>query len=96
VTSKSIQPRSQRRISITYKVAPRLWRGGLSRRFDKMEIVEVDAADWAVISAETDDLFYARQVLLRYGALAVALEPPTLVNEMQAITQAMAAAYADD
>lgn len=96
VTPSTIKPRSQRRIEIMYKVAPRLWRGGLSRRFEKMEIVEIDDAGWAVISAETDDLFYARQVLLRYGALAVALKPPSLVEGMRTITQAMAAAYAND
>lgn len=96
VTPTSIKPRAQRRIRIKYKVAPRLWRGGLSRRFKKMEIVEVDEDGWAVVSAETDDLFYARQVLLRYGALVVALSPARLVDEMRDITRAMAAAYADD
>lgn len=80
IERKSIKQRSKPRIPIKFKLAPQLWRSGLSRRFEGMEILEVDEEGWAVISAETDDLFYARRVLLGYGALALALAPPKFVD----------------
>ncbi len=56
VIAKSVKQRTKPRVRIKFKVAPQLWRGGVSRRFEKMEIVEVDEEGWAVISAETDSL----------------------------------------
>ncbi len=88
-----IAPRQPTRHKIKFKVAPRLWQGGLSKRFDNMVVGEIDEDGWAMVTAETTDLFYARRILLGYGTLAVALEPDSLVAGLRETAVQMAEQY---
>lgn len=91
--SKRIQPRSQRLRSIHYKIAPRLWRGGLTHHFEEMKAGEPDATGWVEIEAKAEDLFQAHRVLLAYGELCQATAPPELVEMMKTAVAGMAGLY---
>lgn len=79
--------------TIRYKLHPRIVRGGISRYFDKMQVGEADENGWVTISAETDNLFDAHRILLRYGEMCVALSPPRLVDYMARAAHGMADQY---
>lgn len=91
-----IQPRSQRLRPIRYKIAPRLWRGGLTLHFEEMKAGEPDAAGWVEIEAKVEDLFQAHRVLLAYGELCQATAPPELVEMMKTAVSGMAQLYSSD
>lgn len=89
----TVGQRRKRLIPIRYRLAPRLWRGGVSRHFEDMNTSEPDAAGWVTVDAKTDDLFQARRVLLAYGPLCQAIAPPELVQEITRAVQEMQGLY---
>lgn len=93
---KTFSPRQQqpKLISIRYKLAPRIVRGGVTRYFTDMVVGEPDAEGWVTVSAKADSVFDAHRILLGYGELCIALDPPQLVERMATVSQKMATHYA--
>lgn len=85
----SANQRRQRLIPLRYRVAPRLWRGGVSRHFEEIVVSEPDENGWVTVDAKTDDLFQAQRILLAYGALCMAVAPSELVQEMTEVIREM-------
>lgn len=91
--------RRQRRrhlVSLVYRLAPALHRGGVSRRFEEMQVSDVEADGWVTVTARTDDLFTARRVLLAYGEHCQVLAPPELRRQVARAARAMAEFYKDE
>jgi len=88
-----VDQRRQRLMPIRYRVAPRLWRSGLTRHFEEMIASEPDSEGWVEIQAKTDDLFQAHRTLLAYGELCQVLDPPELVEKMVTAVVSMAKLY---
>ena len=91
-----IQPRSQRLHMIRYKIAPRLWRGGFTLHFEAMKAGKPDERGWVEIEAKVEDLFQTHRVLLAYGELCQAVEPPELVEMMKTAVFGMFQHYNSD
>lgn len=86
--------RRRRLVPIRYRLGPVLHRGGVSPRFEEMEVSPVEADGWVTVTAKTDDLFRARRVLLAYGENCEVLEPPELRRGMARAAHEMAERYA--
>jgi predicted DNA-binding transcriptional regulator YafY len=91
-------PRQRRRrlIALRYRLGPELHRGGVSARFEEMEVSPVEPDGWVTVSARTDDLFTARRILLAYGENCEVLAPPQLRRQMAAAARKMAGFYGED
>lgn len=91
--SNRVQPRSQRLLPLRYKIAPRLWRGGVTHHFEEMVIGHPDSSGWVEIQAKVEDLFQAHRVLLAYGELCQAVAPDELVEMMKTAVSGMSQIY---
>lgn len=91
--SNPVLPRSQRLLTVRYKIAPRLWRGGFTHHFNEMTAGEPDAEEWVEIQAKVENLFQAHRVLLAYGELCQAVYPPELVDMLKTAVSGMAQRY---
>ena len=61
-------PPKRPRIRLEYLLSPAIARfGEVTQHFEKMQVAESDAEGWVRVTAETDDLFRAVQILLSYG-----------------------------
>jgi proteasome accessory factor C len=92
-------PRRERRrrlVNLVYRLGPELHRGGVSRRFEEMEVSAVEADGWVTVTAKTDDLFVARRILLAYGENCQVLAPPQLRRQIARAAHKMAGFYADE
>ena len=94
--NKQTKPRSQRLIPIRYKIAPRLWRGGFTQRFEEMQANEPYDTQWVEIQAKVEDLFQAHRVFFFFGELCQAVEPPELVEMMKTAVSGMFQLYNSD
>jgi predicted DNA-binding transcriptional regulator YafY len=88
--------RRRRLVSLRYRLGPVLHRGGVSRRFEDMEVSAVEPDGWVTVTAKTDDLFTARRVLLAYGENCEVLDPPQLRRQIAQATRKMAGFYEDE
>lgn len=91
-----VQSRSQRLLPIRYKIAPRLWRGGVTQHFEEMVVGEPDSSGWVEIQAKVEDLFQAHRVLLAYGELCQAVAPDELVEMMKTAVFGISQLYNSD
>jgi len=92
-------PRDQRRrrlVTLVYRLGPALHRGGVSPRFEEMDVSAIEADGWVTVSARTDDLFAARRILLAYGENCQVLEPPELRRQVATAARKMAGFYDED
>jgi predicted DNA-binding transcriptional regulator YafY len=80
---------------IAYRAAPELARGGVSPRFDNMQI-EPQPDGGALVRADTANLWEAHKILLSYGQLVYVLSPPALVALMRQAVSEMARLYGVD
>jgi predicted DNA-binding transcriptional regulator YafY len=85
--------RRRRLVPLEYRLGPVLHRGGVSSRFEDMQVSAVEADGWVTVSARTDDLFTARRILLAYGENCQVLAPPQLLREIGAAARKMAGFY---
>jgi predicted DNA-binding transcriptional regulator YafY len=69
---------------LRYHLTPRIARNGVSKRFPAQEI-EPHPDGSATITAHIDDLFEARQILLRYGENCIVESPPELLTLLQPV-----------
>jgi proteasome accessory factor C len=88
--------RRRRLVPLEYRLGPVLHRGGVSARFEDMQVSAVEADGWVTVSARTDDLFTARRILLAYGENCQVLAPPQLRREIGAAARRMAGFYPDE
>jgi hypothetical protein len=79
----SKETRSQRLITITYKIAPAIARGNPTYHFEEMVFNEPDKAGWVTVTGKTKSLFDAYRTLLAMGPMCVVLGPEKLVLHMQ-------------
>lgn len=80
--------------ALDYLLAPEIARTGqVSRHFDPMTVHPPDAAGWVRVTATTDDLFSAMQLLLGYGPRCRVVGGPELRRMMAEAAVAMAAYY---
>jgi proteasome accessory factor C len=85
----------RRLVPLQYRLGPVLHRGGVSRRFEEMEVSPVEPDGWVTVTAKTDDLFAARRILLAYGENCEVLAPPQLRRQLAAAARSMAELYAE-
>jgi proteasome accessory factor C len=85
----------RRLVTLQYRLGPVLHRGGVSRRFEEMEVSPVEPDGWVTVTAKTDDLFAARRILLAYGENCEVLAPPQLRRQIAAAARSMAELYAE-
>jgi predicted DNA-binding transcriptional regulator YafY len=85
--------RMRRGVAIRYRLDAGIARGSVTQRLEG-QTVEWQEDDAAIISGRARSLFWARKLLLGYGAGAQALEPPRLVAEMGREAERMARMYA--
>jgi proteasome accessory factor C len=88
--------RRRRLVALEYRLGPVLHRGGVSPRFEDMQVSAVEADGWVTVSARTDDLFTARRILLAYGENCQVLAPPQLRREIGAAARKMAGFYPEE
>lgn len=69
---------------LCYQLSPAIARNGVSRHFAE-QYVESRPDGSATVTARITDLFDARRILLSYGENCTVLEPPALVEQMQAV-----------
>jgi predicted DNA-binding transcriptional regulator YafY len=85
--------RMRRGVAIRYRLDAGIARGAVTQRLEGQTVAwEEDSA--AIISGRARSLFWARKLLLSYGAGAQALEPPRLVAEMRREAERMYHSYA--
>jgi predicted DNA-binding transcriptional regulator YafY len=92
-------PRRQRRqrlVALRYRLGPLLHRGGVSRRFEDMQVSPVELDGWVTVTAQTDDLFTARRILLAYGENCQVLAPPELRRQIAREARVMAGFYPEE
>jgi predicted DNA-binding transcriptional regulator YafY len=88
--------RRRRLVPLQYRLGPALHRGGVSPRFEDMQVSPVEEDGWVTVTTRTDDLFAARRILLGYGENCRVLAPPELRREMAAAARMMAEFYKDE
>ena len=85
--------RARRGVPIRYRLNAGIARGAVTQRLEG-QTVEWQEDGAAIISGRARSLFWARKLLLGYGAGAQALEPPRLVAELRREAERMARMYA--
>lgn len=81
---------------VTYQLAPKIARGGVTRHPEiTVHQVEHREDGSAIVRGETQDLFWAVQRLLQYGAGCRVLGGPELLAEMRRVVEEMARLYSD-
>lgn len=79
----SKETRSQRLMTVTYKIAPQIARGNPAHHFEEMTFSEPDSEGWVTVSGKTKSLFDAYRTLLAMGPMCIVLGPDKLVKHMQ-------------
>lgn len=79
---------------VRYCLARRIAQGGVTEWLEQQQ-VEMQEDGSAIVSGRARSLFWARQLLLKYGENARALDPPRLVEMMRAAVEGMRAVYAE-
>ncbi|MFN3763396.1 MAG: helix-turn-helix transcriptional regulator [Anaerolineae bacterium] len=91
----SVLPRG-RVYEVTYQLAPKIARGGVTRHPEiTVHQIEYREDGSAIVRGETQDLFWAVQRLLQYGAGCRVLGGPELLAEMRRVVGEMAKLYGD-
>ncbi len=89
-------PPKRPRYRLQYRLAPEIARLGVSRHFEDMQVVDVDADGWVHVSATTDDLFRACRLLLGYGPNCCVEGGPDARREMEGLVAGMARLYSQN
>jgi predicted DNA-binding transcriptional regulator YafY len=87
------RPRGTR---LVYRLGRDVHRGGVSARFEEMQVSPAGADGWVTVTARTDDLFAARRVLLAYGENCQVLAPPELRRQVATAARKMAGFYEEE
>jgi predicted DNA-binding transcriptional regulator YafY len=88
------EPRASKGVPVRLRLLPPLSSGDISRRLEEQRIIDQLPDGSAIIEGRARSLFEARRLVLGYGALAEALEPAVLRQQLADDTRAMAAIYA--
>jgi len=87
-----LHPPQPKTYEVRYQLAPYIARMGVSRHFGNMQESRQEDGS-IVITAQTDDLFYATQTLLHYGAGCRVLGGNDLLRDFQKTILTMALIY---
>lgn len=90
-----VTERRIRGIRIRYRLSRVMAHGEVTERLEGQTVEWLEDGD-AIVSGVARNLFWARQLLLKYGSHAQALEPQTLVAQMRHEAERMRAMYADE
>ena len=86
--------RLRRGVKIRYWVSPMLARhGSLSARLREQQVTMLDDSRGAIVEGYAKSIWWARRLLLGYGAQVKALEPEELVQAMRKEVEMMGKAY---
>lgn len=88
------RPRTAKDIAVRYWLASEISNRGVSERLRDQQVTAV--GDGVIVSGKARNLFEAERLLLGYGPLARALEPPELRAKMMENVRGMARLYAED
>lgn len=89
--------RRRRGVKIRYWVAPTLARhGSLSTRLKEQEVKVLDAEQGAIVEGYAKSVWWAKRLLLGYGAQVKALEPDELVQAMRKEVEIMNKMYEEE
>jgi hypothetical protein len=89
--------RLRRGVRIRYWVSPMLARhGSLSARLREQQIIMLDEDRGAIVEGYAKSIWWARRLLLGYGAQVKALEPEDLVRTMQKEVEMMSKLYEEE
>ncbi len=92
-TQLNLGPPPRRRYPLRYRLGPQVARQRDIALWFPGSIVHFCADGSAEVTAETTDLWQARQILLRYREACQVLEPPELIALLRESVQRMAAVY---
>lgn len=84
--------RQWRGVMVSYRLSPKLAQGEISERLEGQQVERQEDGS-AIVSGRARSIFWARQILLRYGEEAIALSPPDLVEQMRQTVERMAQIY---
>lgn len=84
--------RLRRFFTVRYRLWPPAMGDTVSKRFRKQR-EEWQADGSVIVTGESDSIFWASKLLLRYGENCQVLEPPELVVEMRRVVREMARIY---